>query len=121
MKRASHCTTRFWAAAVRVSASCQQHVQTCTEASGACAEPVELWSAEEPAVYGLLLELVDSEGPREGCEACQVAFRHTAVTGGELRHNGKPIMVRGVNRHEHDPITGKVRSCSAARLVHKPT
>ena len=79
-------------------------------------EAVELWSAEAPAVYCLVVQLVDAEGgdeAREGVEACQVAFRHSAIVDGELRHNGRPIMIRGVNRHEHDPITGKVRSCVA--------
>jgi beta-galactosidase/beta-glucuronidase len=77
---------------------------------GLTAEPLELWSAEAPAVYGLTLQLVDCEGARDGVEACQVAFRHTVLVGGELQHNGRRIMIRGVNRHEHDPILGKVSS-----------
>jgi beta-galactosidase len=73
-----------------------------------CAEPVQLWSAEIPHVYCLVIKVVDSESCREGIEASQVAFRHSSVTGGFLLHNGRPIMVRGVNRHEHDPLVGKV-------------
>ena len=37
----------------------------------------------------------------------QVGFRHTAVRGARLLHNGRPIMLRGVNRHETNPRTGK--------------
>lgn len=72
------------------------------------AETVQLWSAETPHVYCLVLKLVDQDGTREGVEACQVAFRHTAIVGGRMLHNGRPIMIRGVNRHEHDPNSGKV-------------
>lgn len=40
----------------------------------------------------------------------QVGFRHTAIRTGaraRLLHNGRPIMLRGVNRHEFDARTGK--------------
>jgi hypothetical protein len=73
-----------------------------------CAEPVQLWSAETPHVYCLVVKVVDSEGTREGIEASQVAFRHSCIRNGQLLHNGRPIMLRGVNRHEHDPLVGKV-------------
>ena len=59
-------------------------------------------------MYCLVLKLADEDGAREGVEACQVAFRHTCIVGGRMLHNGRPIMIRGVNRHEHDPNSGKV-------------
>ena len=37
----------------------------------------------------------------------QVGFRHTEVLGARLIHNGRPIALRGVNRHEFDPRRGK--------------
>lgn len=40
----------------------------------------------------------------------QVGFRRTEVHAGRLLHNGVPIMLRGVNRHEFEPETGKVVS-----------
>ncbi|KAF5831794.1 glycosyl hydrolases family 2, TIM barrel domain-containing protein [Dunaliella salina] len=40
----------------------------------------------------------------------QVGFRHTAVKDGKLLHNGRPLMIRGVCRHEWDPRTGKALS-----------
>lgn len=49
------------------------------------------------------------------CRACtgrptQVGLRHTEVRGARLLHNGRPIMLRGVNRHEFDDRTGKALS-----------
>lgn len=40
----------------------------------------------------------------------QVGFRHNEVRDGQLLHNGRPIMLRGVNRHEFDPRRGKAVS-----------
>jgi hypothetical protein len=41
--------------------------------------------------------------------AClQLGFRQTWVSKGQLLHNGRPIMLRGVNRHEWDERAGKV-------------
>ena len=38
----------------------------------------------------------------------QVGFRHAEVRGRQLLHNGRAIMLAGVNRHEHDEAHGKV-------------
>lgn len=69
-----------------------------------------LWSAEVPHLYILVLVLRDQHGTTLECEACQVGFRHTEVHHGQLLHNGQPIMIRGVNRHEFDPFKGKAIS-----------
>lgn len=100
---------------------------TCVEPERAlamCTEPVELWSAEEPHVYCLILEVKDSMGTVVNVEASQVGFRQDHLCQGYLMHNSCPIMLRGVNRHEHDPITGKVRhpaqtacTCLDSRIV----
>ncbi len=37
----------------------------------------------------------------------KVGFRQTIIRGSQLLHNGHPVMLRGVNRHEFDPVTGK--------------
>jgi beta-galactosidase len=69
---------------------------------------VQLWSAERPEMYCLLLELKDAYGNTCCIEASQLGFRQTVVSDGVLLHNGRRIMLRGVNRHEHDAIDGKV-------------
>jgi beta-galactosidase/beta-glucuronidase len=37
----------------------------------------------------------------------QVGFRHTCVAGGRLLHNGRPLLLKGVNRHEFDDVKGE--------------
>eukprot|EP00892_Ulva_mutabilis_P006689 jgi/Ulvmu1/4392/UM002_0117.1 len=68
---------------------------------------VQLWSAEAPHVYCLTLAAKDASGTVVNVEASQVAFRKDVISGGRLLHNNRPVLLRGVNRHEHDPMTGK--------------
>ena len=69
--------------------------------------PVQPWSAESPSLYDINIELLSSDG--EIIDACvqRVGFRRVAITNGLLRINGVPIMVCGVNRHDHHPDRGK--------------
>lgn len=72
---------------------------------------VELWTAETPNLYTLVLELVDSNSMNTvQAESCRVGFRSIRFNNGMLQVNGKPITVCGINRHEHDPDHGKVVS-----------
>ena len=66
----------------------------------------QLWSAEVPSLYRLVVSLLDSQGQLVDCEAYDVGFRQVAIDGGLLRVNGEPILIRGVNRHEHHPDNG---------------
>jgi len=68
------------------------------------------WNAETPALYNLTLSLSDKTGKKIEAVGCQVGFRNTEILGGRLCINGKPILVKGVNRHEHDEYTGHVIS-----------
>jgi len=68
------------------------------------------WSAEEPHRYTLLLTLSDAEGNLLEAIPCRVGFRKVAIRGGQLLVNGVPVLLKGVNRHEHDPDTGHVMS-----------
>ncbi len=43
----------------------------------------------------------------------RVGFREVEIRNQKLLVNGKPFLIRGVNRHEHDPETGQyVRSAT---------
>ncbi|MFA0084296.1 beta-galactosidase [Vibrio sp. 10N.261.51.F12] len=64
------------------------------------------WSAEAPNLYRLVVSLKDESGQLLDCEAYNVGFRCVEITAGQLKVNGKAILVRGVNRHEHHPETG---------------
>ncbi len=63
------------------------------------------WSAESPALYRLVVTLQTPTG--ESHAGQWIGFRRVESKGGELLLNGKPILIHGVNRHEHDPHTGK--------------
>jgi beta-galactosidase len=67
-----------------------------------------LWSAETPELYRLTLALVDGEGNILEVEACDVGLRQVEISNGLLKLNGKPLLLRGVNRHEHHPENGQV-------------
>jgi len=64
------------------------------------------WSAEKPHLYTVLLTLKDKAGNVVEYESCKFGFRQVEIKRGQLLVNGKPILIKGVNRHEHDPDTG---------------
>jgi beta-galactosidase/beta-glucuronidase len=65
------------------------------------------WSAEQPHLYTLLLTLLDSSGQVLEVENCNVGFRKAELRDGRLWINGVPVLLKGVNRHEHEPERGK--------------
>ncbi len=69
--------------------------------------PVDPWSAETPTRYRLLVELVDDAGATTEAVAQWVGFRRVEVRDRRLLINGQPVLVAGVNRHDHHPDTGK--------------
>ncbi|MGY3902692.1 beta-galactosidase [Aeromonas lusitana] len=66
------------------------------------------WNAETPHLYRLTLTLLDEQGAPIESEAYDVGFRAVEIRGGLLRVNGQPLLIRGANRHEHDPALGHV-------------
>lgn len=71
---------------------------------------VKPWSAETPNLYRLVVEVRDAKGQLVSATSRQIGFRTVEIAGGEVRVNGQRIMIRGVNRHEHDPKTYRVIS-----------
>jgi beta-galactosidase len=66
------------------------------------------WTAETPNLYTLELLLKDSLDQTVQKITTKVGFRSVEIKNGQLLVNGIPIRLRGVNRHEMDPKTGKV-------------
>ena len=66
-----------------------------------------LWSAEIPHLYRAVVSLLDADGTLIEAEAFDVGFRQVVVEGGLLKLNGKPLLIRGTNRHEHHPEHGQ--------------
>lgn len=71
---------------------------------------VRPWSAETPNLYMLLVELYDAKGNILQSTWSRIGFRDVAIRNGLVTVNGKPVTIRGVNRHEHDPETFHVVS-----------
>lgn len=68
---------------------------------------VQPWSAEDPYLYGLLLELLNSSQTVLQAEHVKIGFRCVDIWDGQLRVNGQPITVAGANVHEMHPLRGK--------------
>lgn len=68
------------------------------------------WSAENPNLYTLVFNVKDLNGKVIESRSTKVGFRETEIKNGEFLINGKSVIMFGVNRHEHDPIKGKVVS-----------
>jgi beta-galactosidase len=73
------------------------------------------WTAETPNLYTLVLTLNDPGGNVIEADRCNVGFRKIEIRDGQFLINGKPIRLRGVDRHETDPDTG--HTLSLARMV----
>jgi beta-galactosidase len=68
------------------------------------------WTAETPNLYSLVLTLTDAKDKVLEVVTSKVGFRNVEIRGGQLLVNGVPIYIKGVNRHEHDPVEAKVMS-----------
>ncbi len=69
---------------------------------------VETWTAEHPNLYGMDITLKDKKDQQIEFVYMYIGFRHIEIEDGLLKINGQPVTIRGVNRHEHDPLTGHV-------------
>ena len=70
---------------------------------------VKQWSAETPNLYHLIIIQKDDVGKIVETLGCQVGFRTVEIKGGNLLVNGIRILVKGVNMHEHNEVTGHVQ------------
>lgn len=69
-----------------------------------------LWSAETPNLYDILVKLKDEEGKVLEVIPQRVGMREVAIKDGQFLVNGKPVLIKGVNRHEVDPVHGQTIS-----------
>ena len=65
------------------------------------------WTAETPTLYRLALTLKDGTGRVISVLPARVGFREVEIRNARLLVNGKPIIIRGVNRHEFEPETAQ--------------
>ncbi|MBR4893950.1 MAG: DUF4981 domain-containing protein [Kiritimatiellae bacterium] len=65
---------------------------------------INLWSAEKPYLYTLVMKAGGD------IRAKKVGFKEQKIIGNTFYVNGKPIKMKGVNRHETDPENGRTVS-----------
>ncbi len=68
------------------------------------------WSAETPHLYQLRIALMDKKAKTIEKLTSSFGFRTSEIKDGKLLINGQYVLIKGVNRHEHDPYTGHVIS-----------
>ncbi|PPA69632.1 glycoside hydrolase family 2 TIM barrel-domain containing protein [Jeotgalibacillus proteolyticus] len=68
------------------------------------------WSAENPSLYHLNIILKTTEDKIVEVIPVKVGFRSVELKNGLLIFNGVPIMLKGVNRHDHHPDFGRTVS-----------
>ncbi|SEF87016.1 beta-galactosidase [Nonomuraea solani] len=73
------------------------------------------WSADSPALYALVLELLDPGGKVLHTTAQAVGFREVEVKDRQMLVNGERILVKGTNRAETDADTGRHLTRDAQR------
>ena len=76
----------------------------------ASVESPRLWSAEDPNLYNMRVVLLD--GKRNILESAELrfGFRSVEVRSGLFLVNGKPVLIKGTDRHELSPTGGYVVS-----------
>ncbi|MFA7140737.1 MAG: glycoside hydrolase family 2 TIM barrel-domain containing protein [Proteiniphilum sp.] len=67
---------------------------------------VKKWSAETPHLYTLAIVLMDHKGSTVEATALKVGFRTAEIKNRQFLINGQPVLVKGVNLHEHNEHTG---------------
>lgn len=93
---------------VVLSVAGQKPVKGTVDYAGKVSGPA-LWSAEAPNLYTLKVKASTRKGVSESTEVA-FGFRTTEVAGTQLLINGKPILIKGVDRHEMSPTGGYVVS-----------
>jgi beta-galactosidase len=68
------------------------------------------WTAETPELYTVVLTLTEPKAGVQEVVSAKTGFRNIEIANGQLLVNGEAVLLRGVNRHEHDPLTGHVIS-----------
>jgi beta-galactosidase len=70
----------------------------------------EKWTTETPNLYTLAIELKDHKENLIEAVSCKVGFRKVEIIDEVFYINGVAVLIKGVNRHEHDQYKGHVIS-----------
>lgn len=96
---------------------------------------VKKWTAETPNLYALIIELKDKAGNTTEVVSSRIGFRKIELINTLFHINGVEVLIKGVNRHEHNQYTGHVvnekdmiheialmkqNNINAVRMAHYP-
>ncbi len=76
-------------------------------------DAVKMWNAETPNVYTLVVSHYDASGKPLESFTHPFGFRTVEMRNGQQLINGKAVLFKGVNRHEHDPLKGRTISVAS--------
>jgi len=65
------------------------------------------WTAETPNLYTVLLQLINTNGKVVENIPWKFGFKEVEIQGDLFKINGQLVKLKGVNRHEHHPRTGR--------------
>ncbi|MFE5917490.1 glycoside hydrolase family 2 TIM barrel-domain containing protein [Streptomyces sp. NPDC056468] len=71
---------------------------------------VRTWNAEMPELYDLTIRLHRADGTIADTSRHRIGFRDVEIVGRDLLVNGERVFIRGVNRHDFHPLTGRTVS-----------
>ncbi|AZQ38857.1 DUF4981 domain-containing protein [Streptomyces cyaneochromogenes] len=71
---------------------------------------VRTWNAETPELYDLTVRLHRADGTVTDTSRHRIGFRDVEIVGRDLLVNGERVFIRGVNRHDFHPLTGRTVS-----------
>ncbi len=94
----------------KVIASSSSKVTSTSLTATLDAGKIGLWSAETPTLYGVEVTLKAADGRTLEVIPLHTGFREVKIENAQLLVNGKPVLIKGVNRHELDPDGGYVVS-----------
>ncbi|WP_030936472.1 glycoside hydrolase family 2 TIM barrel-domain containing protein [Streptomyces sp. NRRL S-646] len=71
---------------------------------------VRTWNTETPELYDLTVRLHRADGTVADTSRHRIGFRDVEIVGRDLLVNGERVFIRGVNRHDFHPLTGRTVS-----------
>lgn len=69
-------------------------------------QDIKLWSAEEPNLYTLITTIYNNKGEVSEVVPQKVGMREVEIKNSQVLVNGRPVLFKGVDRHEIDPDGG---------------
>lgn len=71
---------------------------------------VKAWTAETSNLYTLLIAVKDENGKVNQATTLKTGFRNIKIENNQFLVNGKPVLIKGVNLHDHDEKMGHLVS-----------